>query len=139
MSWRTRLDCRAIYGRVGAISPSRRQWTIGVQAHSGRLENTSVHGFKNFSRCAHHTTTRDSFEFTDSESLLAPAGQAEPAADAAGLLSESSEAIEPHSLWELVKRGNLGQVLHEVPDGVFAMTRWVIPWGHHPCLSNMGN
>ena len=63
---------------------------------------------------------------------------AEPAADAAGLLSESSEAIESYSFGKLVKWGNLGQVLHEVPDSVLCDDALSHPMGPPPLLVEHG-
>ena len=82
------------------------------------MENPSVHGFKNFARFAHHTTTRDGLELSDSKALFAPRREIEPSADAAGLFGKSAESMKTCSFGKFVKWGNLGEVLHQVPDGV---------------------
>jgi hypothetical protein len=92
---------------------------IGTQAHAPSKEGSSVHGFKNFSRIAHHTTTLDSFELPDTETLLEVGWQIEPSADVSCLFGKSSVSMNVYSLWKCVKLRNLGQVLHQVPNGVF--------------------
>lgn len=89
-----------------------------MQAHAPREANSSVHGFKNFARIAHHATTLDGLELPDSKALFAMGREVKPRADVSCLFGKAAVSMDVYPLWKFVKLGNLGEILHQVPNSV---------------------
>lgn len=87
-----------------------------MQAHTGRDPYPRVHGLENFTCLAHHTTTGDRAELSDSEALFAPLGPIEPGADASPFSGKSTASMNSRSFRERLQRPRLRQVLHQVDD-----------------------
>ena len=77
-----------------------------------------VHGRENFTCFAHHTTTRDGLQLANTVSLFAVRREVEPGTDASGLMREAAVSMNAYSLGKIVKRSDLREVLHQVPDSI---------------------